>query len=63
MWPLTLYPLLNAFANQVHLSVQKPCFEFALDMPLIICCSEGHVKALMTLQFARTAANGNSCYR
>lgn len=45
MWALTLYLILNAFAKQVHLSMQKLRFEFALRMPLINCCSEGHLKA------------------
>jgi len=63
MSALTLYPILNAFALQVHLSMQESCLEFALDMPSIIRCSEGHAKALMTLQFARTTANSNLCCR
>lgn len=47
------HSVLNACANQVHLSVQNSCFEFALAMPLIVCCTEGHVKALMTLTFCK----------
>lgn len=47
------HSVLNACADQVHLSVQNSCFEFALDMPLIVCCTEGHVKALMTLTFCK----------
>lgn len=63
MWALTLGSVLNACANQVHLSIQNSCFEFALDMPLIICCTERHMKALMTLNFTRTTAKSNSSYR
>lgn len=60
MWALTLHPVLNAYANQVHLSTQNSCFDFALDMPLIICCTVGHMKVFMTLHFARIIAKSNS---
>lgn len=60
MWALTLYLILSAYANQIHLSIQNSCFEFALDMPLIICCTVGHVKALVTLHCARATVESNT---